>query len=130
MNNSNRSVLAAVAMTIHVLFSAPIEAEAQNIESGVGVVCETPSQVVEFIALQTDRRSAVAQINAHSASPVCEVLNVAYLVGGVVAHSSNDQGTWQIRKILVVGLVIGGNVSPVQPYQKYTAFIISKASPI
>jgi hypothetical protein len=93
-------------------------------------VCESPLQVEEFIALRTDTRSAVEQINAQSKSPVCEILNVAFLVGAVVAESANDKGTWQIRKILIVGLVIGGNVSPVQPYQKYTTFIISKASPI
>ena len=130
MNNINRSVLAAAGMTMQVVFSAPRGASAQNIENGVGVVCETPSQVEEFIALQTDIRSAVEQINAESKSQVCEVLNVAFLVGAVVAQSVNDKGTWQIRKILIVGLVIGGNVSPVQPYQKYSAFIVSKTSPI
>jgi hypothetical protein len=130
MSSTIRSVLAAAGMTIQVLFSATFGAEAQNIENGVGVVCETPSQVEEFIALRTDTRSAVEQINAQSKSQVCEILNVAFLVGAVVAQSANDKGTWQIRKILIVGLVIGGNVSPVQPYQKYTAFIISKASPI
>ena len=130
MNNINRSVLAAAGMTMQVVFSALRGAAAQNIENGVGVVCETPSQVEEFIALQTDIRSAVEQINAESKSQVCEVLNVAFLVGAVVAQSVNDKGTWQIRKILIVGLVIGGNVSPVQPYQKYSAFIVSKTSPI
>ena len=83
----------------------------------------------EFIALHTDTRSAVEQINAQSAAPVCEVLDLAFLVGAVVAQAANDKGTWQIRKILVVGLVIAGKVSPVQPYQKYAAFIVSKASP-
>ena len=126
----NRSVVAAAGMTIHAVFSAIPGADAQNIESGVGVICETASQVEEFIALKSDIRSAVEQINVQSEARVCEVLNVAFLAGAVVAHSSNDKGTWEIRKILVVGLVIGGNVSPVQPYQRYTAFIISKASPI
>jgi hypothetical protein len=125
-----RSILATVAMTIPVVFSAVPGADAQNIENGVGVICETASQVEEFIALATDTRSAVEQINTQSERRVCEVLNVAFLPGAVVAQSSNDKGTWQIRKILVVGLVIGGNVSPVQPFQKYTAFIVSKASPI
>jgi hypothetical protein len=130
MSNIIRPVLAAAGMTIQLLFSAGCGAQAQNIENGVGVVCETPAQVEEFIALRTDTRSAVEQINAQSKSQVCEILNIAFLVGAVVAESANDKGTWQIRKILVVGLIIGGNVSPVQPYQKYTAFIIGKASPI
>jgi hypothetical protein len=86
--------------------------------------------VEQVIILRTDFMSAVAEINAQNNSRVCEILNVAFLVGGIVAEASNDKGTWQIRKILIVGLYLGRIMNTVQPYQKYTAFLMSKAAPI
>jgi len=112
------------------LFGTMVGAKAQTIESGNGVVCDSPAQVEQFIALDTDTKEAIARINAQSTSGACEFLDAAYLVGGVVGEASNDKGTWQIRKILIVGLIIGRVTAPVQPYQKYTAFIISRRSPI
>ena len=79
---------------------------------------------------RTDFKSAVEELNTQNNSRVCEILNVAFLVGGIVAEASNDKGTWQIRKILIVGLYLGRIMNSVQPYQKYTAFLTSKAAPI
>jgi hypothetical protein len=53
-------------------------------------------------------------------------LNVAFLVGGIVAEASNDDGTWQIRKVLIVGLYLGPIMSSVRPYEKYSASLTSK----
>jgi hypothetical protein len=130
MRKTIKSILAAAGM--FVLFFCEITggAEAQNIENGVGLVCDSPQQVEQFITLHTDSKSAVEQINAQSKSRVCEILNVTFLVGAIVAEASNDKGTWQIRKILIVGLIIGPITNPVQPYEKYTAFLTSKAAPI
>jgi hypothetical protein len=86
--------------------------------------------VEQMIARRTDSKSAVEEINAQNNSRVCEILNVAFLVGSIIAEASNDRGTWQIRKILIVGLIIGPITNSVQPYQKYTAFLTSKAAPI
>jgi hypothetical protein len=106
------------------------DGRAQNIENGVGVICDSPQQVEQIIALRTDFKSAVEEINTQNKSRVCEILNIAFLVGGIIAEASNDKGTWQIRKILIVGLYLGRVMNSVQPYQKYTAFLTSKASPI
>jgi len=122
-------IAAAVAMLL-VAFAAPGRGEAQKIENGVGVICDSPEQVEQFITLGTDTKSAVEQINAQSKARVCEILDVAFLVGGIVNEASNDKGRWQIRRILIVGLYVGSRVNPVQPYEKYTAFLMSKATPI
>ena len=127
MRKTIRCILAAAGI---ILFGATVRVQAQNIENGTGVVCDSPQQVEQFIALDIDTKDAIGRINAQSGSGVCEFLDAAYLVGAVVREASNDKGTWQIRKILIVGLIIGRVTAPVQPYQKYTAFIISKASPI
>ena len=130
MKKTIRGMVTAAGMSVLVLFTTMTGAEAQNIENGVGVVCDLPQQVEQFITLRTDSKSAVEQINAQSKSRVCEILNIAFLVGAIFAEASNDKGTWQIRKILIVGIFIGPMMNSVQPYQKYTAFLTSKAAPI
>jgi hypothetical protein len=109
-------------------FAMTVGARAQNIENGV--VCDSPQQVEQVIMRRTDFKRAVEELNTQNNSRVCEILNVAFLVGGIVAEASNDKGTWQIRKILIVGLYLGRIMSTVQPYQKYSAFLTSKAAPI
>ena len=130
MKKTIRGMPTAAGISILVLFTIMIGAKAQNIENGVGVVCDSPQQVEQFITLRTDSKSALEQINTQSKSRVCEILNIAFLVGAVFMEASNDKGTWQIRKILIVGIFIGPMMSSVQPYQKYTAFLTSKAAPI
>jgi hypothetical protein len=130
MRKAIKYTLATAGMFVLVLFAIIVGVRAQNIENGVGVVCDSPQQVDQVITLRTDFKSAVEEINAQNNSRVCEILNVAFLVGGIIAEASNDKGTWQIRKILIVGLYLGRVMSPVQPYQKYTAFLTSKAAPI
>jgi hypothetical protein len=124
------SMPAAAGMIVPIVFAIAVGAGAQSIENGVGVVCNSPQQVEQIIALRGEFKSAVEEINAQNKSRVCEILNVAFLVGGVVAEASNDKGTWEIRKILIVGLYLGRVMNSVQPYQMYSAFLTSKASPI
>ena len=124
------TIPATAAMFVSFLLAMTLDGRSQNIENGVGVICDSPQQVEQIIALRTDFKSAVEEINEQNKSRVCEILNIAFLVGGIVAEASNDKGTWQIRKILIVGLYLGRVMNSVQPYQKYTAFLTSKASPI
>jgi hypothetical protein len=124
------TIPATAAMFVLFLLAMTLDGRSQNIENGVGVICDSPQQVEQIIVLRTDFKSAVEEINEQNKSRVCEILNIAFLVGGIVAEASNDKGTWQIRKILIVGLHLGRVMNSVQPYQKYTAFLTSKASPI
>jgi hypothetical protein len=99
----------------------------QQIERGNGVVCDSPQQVERFIALDIDTNDAIARINAESPSgSTCEFIEAEYIVGGIVGDASNTKGIWEIRKVLIVGRVR----KPVLAYEKYTAFIISKNSPL
>ncbi len=103
----------------------------QQIERGNGVVCNSPQQVERFITLDIDTNDAIARINAESPSgSTCEYIEAEYIVGGIVGDASNTKGIWEIRKVLIVGLIVGRVRKPVLAYEKYTAFIISKASPL
>jgi len=130
MRNAIKCIVAAAGMSVLVLLAMTVEGGAQSIENGVGVVCDSPEQVEQIVTTRTDFKSALEEINVQIKSRVCELLNVAFLVGGIVAEASNDKGTWQIRKHLIVGLYLGRIMNSVQPYQKYTAFLTSKAAPI
>jgi hypothetical protein len=119
-----------VATSLSVAIAVETDAVAQRIENGVGVVCDLPQHVEQLIGMSSDAQSAVEQINTENNARVCEIVNVAFLVGGIVGEASNEKGTWQIRRILIVGLIVGKVTSPVQPYERYSAFIVSRASPI
>ena len=113
-----------------IFFGIIAGADAQRIERGDGVVCDSSRQVEQFITLDVDTKSAIERINAQSTSGKCEFIDAEYIVGGIVGDASNTSGTWEIRKILIVGLIIGRVRKAVLPYEKYTAFIISKTSPL
>ena len=130
MRTRMRRALVATGLTTACLFGAGARVEAQQIERGNGVVCDSPQLVEQFIALHIDTQKAIEQINAQSKSGGCEFLDSSYIVGGVVGEASNGDGTWEIRKILIVGLIVGRVRKPVLPYQKYTAFITSRTSPL
>jgi hypothetical protein len=123
-------VLAVLGTSLSIAMAAETEVVAQKIENGVGIVCDLPQHVEQLIGMSADAQSAVQQINTQNNARVCEIANVAFLVGGIVGEASNEKGTWQIRRILIVGLIVGKVTSPVQPYERYSAFIVSRASPI
>jgi hypothetical protein len=130
MKKAIKYILATAGMFVLVLFAITVGVLAQNIENGIEVVCDSPQQVEQLITLHSDLPSAVEEINARNNLRVCEILNVAFLVGGIIADASNDESTWQIRKILIVGLYLGRIMSSLHPYEKYAAFLSSKAAPV
>lgn len=53
------------------------------------------------------RRSAgaIAAMNAAEGEPACVVLNLVYLAGNVVSEVRSETGTYQIVKVMAVGLL-------------------------
>jgi len=102
MKRKIKRFLVAVGTSLSIGIAAETGALAQKIENGVGVVCDLPSHVEQLIGMSADVQSAVEQINTQNNARVCEIANVAFLVGGIVGEASNETGTWQIRRILIV----------------------------
>jgi len=126
-----KKLIGALGAAAVLFFGITTAVVAQQIDRGNGVVCDSPQQVGRFIALDVDTNDAIARINAETASgSTCEFIDAEYIVGGIVGDASNAKGSWEIRKVLIVGLIIGSVRKPVLAYEKYTAFIISKASPL
>jgi hypothetical protein len=103
-------------------------AEAQDVVTGYGLVCDTPQQVERYIS-SADTKATLAQINEEQPQS-CELKDVAFYLGGVVKKMSNDEGLWEITKILVVAVRTRMGVHEIQPSPEYTAFLKSKATPI
>jgi hypothetical protein len=126
-----KQLMRALGAAVVLIVGITAGMTAQQIDRGNGVVCNSPQQVERFIALDIDTEHAVARINAESPSgSACEFIEAEYIVGGIVGDASNAKGTWEISKVLIVGLIVGRVRKPVIAYEKYTAFIVSKASPL
>jgi hypothetical protein len=90
-----------------LLFGIAAGMAEQQIDRGNGVVCDSPQQVERFIALDIDTNDAIARINAENPSgSTCEFIEAEYIVGGIVGDASNTKGIWEIRKVLIVGLIV------------------------
>jgi hypothetical protein len=89
---------------------------------GTGVVCDEPEQVARYVRSK-EGDGTLPAINAEKANS-CAILKVAFFMGETGEKIATSQGTWQITKILIVG-VIGqdGNVHPVNPVVQWSAFL-------
>lgn len=126
-----KTLASALGIVAVLFFGIAAGMAEQQIERGNGVVCDSSQQVERFIALDIDTNDAIARINAESTSgSKCEFIEAEYIVGGIVGDASNAKGNWEIRKVLIVGLIVGRVRKPVLAYEKYTAFMVSKASPL
>jgi hypothetical protein len=81
MRKAIKYLLSAAGMFALVHLAMAVGARAQNIENGVGVVCDSPQQVEQVIVLRTDFKSAVAEINGQNNSRV---------VKSSMLHSSSE----------------------------------------
>ena len=91
MRTTVRRALVAAGLPILGLFATSASVTAKRIESGNGVVCDSPQLVELFIALHTDTTKAIEQINAQSRSGTCEFLDASYVVGGIVGLTLQRQ---------------------------------------
>jgi len=82
-------------------------ARAQEIETGVNVICDTRQQAERIAALlEGDTQVAIGTVNAEARDPTaCAMLNVAYVRGAKVGTARSKAGTFDIVEVLVVGYV-------------------------
>ena len=84
-----------------LFFGITTGVEAQQIDRGNGVVCDSPRQVERFIAPDIDTKDAISRINAGSASgSTCEFIEAEYIIGGIVADASNAKAAGKYRRSL------------------------------
>ena len=102
-----------VVTALALLVSSHAYAQHQTYQ-GTGVVCDEPEQVARYIrSIEGD--GALAAINAENPY-ACAIMKVAFFMGETresIATSATSSGTWQITKILIVGVDVGQGIQPV-----------------
>jgi hypothetical protein len=110
-----------------ILFAVP--AQAQEVELGPGLVCDTQTQVERFVALfNGDALAAVNAVNAEMHDPTaCGLANMAFVRGPQLATARNKDTTFDIVQILVIGVANeAGGVQSVTPAVFYSLFPVEE----
>ncbi len=119
---------AALLVVLNILFFGTA-AQAQEVEIGPSLICDTEKQVQRFIALYDgDTRATINAVNreAHDAT-ACGVVTTAYVRGPQLANARNKDKSFSIVQILVVGIADDdGSVESVAPAVFYSLFPIEE----
>jgi hypothetical protein len=83
-----------------------LPAQAQEIEYGKGLICDTRQQAEHLVRyLDGDVGAALRAVNADEHDPnACAVMSVAFVRGPEVATVRSKDTTFQIVRILVIGV--------------------------
>jgi hypothetical protein len=118
------SCLRALLLVPSVLLLATA-AQAQDVELGPSLICNTENQVERFFALyEGDARAAINAVNTEVNDPTaCGLANTAYVRGRQLATARNKDTTFGVVEILVLGIVDEeGSVESVTPAVFYSLF--------
>jgi hypothetical protein len=118
--------LRALLLVPSVLFFDPA-AQAQEVELGTSLICNTEKQVERFIALYDgDAQAAVNAVNSEDPT-ACGFVNTAYVRGRQLATARNKEIAFGVVEILVLGIVDEeGSVESVNPAVFYSLFAIEE----
>jgi hypothetical protein len=83
-----------------------LPAQAQEIEYGMGLICDTPRQAEQLVSyFDGDVGAALKAVNAEEHDPsACAIATVAFVRGPELATVRSKDATFQIVPILVVGV--------------------------
>src|SRR5580704_9009122 len=95
-------IVNVAALSALLCFSA----RAQEIQVGTGIVCDTQKQMERFVALfDGDVEAAVKVVNAEEDANACVAGTIAYVRGPDIATARTQNATFQIVRVLVVGIL-------------------------
>lgn len=114
-------------LMLPLFFDMP--AQAQEVEVGTSLICDTQEQVERFVTLfDGDAQRAVNGVNAAEHDPTaCAVSTMAYVRGSKLATARSKDTTFQIVQILVLGVTESG-VQSVTPAPYFSVFAIDEIS--
>jgi hypothetical protein len=109
--------LTRIALLLLVTLCLPARAEDADVELGVGLVCDTQQQVERFVAVfHGDVAAAAKAVNDEVNNPTaCVVASMAFVRGDELGTTRSNEGTFQIFKILLVGVGTGSGMQAVTP---------------
>jgi hypothetical protein len=115
-------------LMLPLLFGVP--AQAQEVEVGASLICDTQEQVEQFVTLfDGDAQSAVEGVNAADHDPTaCAVSTMAYVRGPKLATTRSKDTTFEIVRILVLGVVTEEGVQSMTPAPYFSVFAVDEIS--
>ena len=107
--------IASLILTSILLMELP--AQAADVQVGTTLVCDTEQQVEHFIAFyEGDAETAIEAVNAEARSPTaCALAEIAYVPGPPLATTRTKVATFQIVRVLVIGIVTPNGVRAIDP---------------
>lgn len=113
-------ILLPIALLLSLVASVP--AQAQQVEVGSTLVCDTQQQVQRFVNVyHGDAASAAKAVNAEvKNATACDTVTVAYVVGPEIATVRTESRAYRIVRVLVLGIATEAGIVPAQPSMFYS----------
>ena len=123
--------LALVAVLATLIFGPAAQAEdlgAGEIRVGTQLVCNTQHDAFRFVKLYAgDAEAALRIVNAEESDPTaCDIVPVLYYVGSRLGSARSGNATFNIVKILVIGVVTTDGVRTVLPTEYFSALAVDE----
>jgi hypothetical protein len=117
--------------TLLLMLSMPAHAQDLQqlpVEVGEGPICDTQQQAERLAALYpVEAPDAVRQVNAETDNPsACGIANLAYVRSAPLATVRTGDATFEIVKVLVLGVVTEKGVEAADPVVFYSLFKIDE----
>ena len=116
-------VLRLASLVLPSLLLLGLPARADDIYVGTAPVCDTQQQMERFVKVfDGDAQSAVTAVNTEVNDPTaCVIVTMAYVPESPLAVIRNNNATFQIVPVLVLGVVTSDGVQAVEPARFFSA---------
>jgi hypothetical protein len=118
-----------LASLILVSLAIPsLPAQAEELQVGPTLVCDTQQQVERFVALYDgDAEAAASSVNdeAHDTT-ACGMATVVFMPGPTLATARSKNTAFQIVEILVIGRVTPNGVQAVEPVRFFSVLEVEE----
>jgi len=126
---ANRHVKSLIGAAM--LVSALQAAHAREIEADTALICDTRQQAEKVAAiLRSDApgiKAALARVNEEEHSPsACRLADVEFLHGSNIATIRTGSETFQIAKIMVIGILSEAGLQDVAPKFYFSIFKVEE----
>ena len=101
---------------------------AWDYEVGTSLVCDTRAQVERFAVLFSgDAPAAIQAINTEEQNPsACALVDVAFVRGAQIAMARHGDNSFEIVRILVVGIATDSGIRPLRPAAYFSLFHVKE----
>jgi hypothetical protein len=116
-------LLLASAVLASPARSDDLQIDADDIQIGTGLVCDTQQQVKRFVTIYDgDMETAVSTVNAEERDPTaCVIAAMAYVPGDPIDTAIHNNKTFQIVPVFVLGIVTTQGLQAIAPAQFFSA---------